>query len=123
MKQANITMAYKTLGEMGRVAGLPFDLCKKLFMLRLKLKPHIEFQEERKQVLFEAAGIRADGTVEKTPALVKGLVEIQNAEVEWTEKPVKIELTPEIAEKLNITAETLELLDGFVEFAEVEKND
>lgn len=120
MKQANITMAYKTLGEMGRIAGLPFNLCKKLFMIRMKLKPHIECQEERRQVLFDTAGIAEDGTVEKTPALMKGLIEIQNAEVEWTEDPVKIEITPELAEKLNITAETLEMLDGFVEFTEVE---
>ena len=119
MKQANITMAYQKLGEIGRIVGLPFDVCKKLFMLRLKMKPHIDCQLERRQVLFEAAGIGEDGTVEMTPGLKKGLIEIQTAEVEWTEEPVKIEVTSEIAEKLGITAEMLEILNGFVEFVEV----
>lgn len=119
MKQANITMAYQRLGEIGRIVGLPFDVCKKLFMLRLKMKPHIDCQLERRQVLFEASGIGEDGTVEMTPELKKGLIEIQTAEVEWTEEPVKIEVTPELAEKLNITAEKMEYLDGFVDFVEV----
>lgn len=119
MKQANITMAYQRLGEIGRVVGLPFDTCKKLFMLRLKMKPHIDCQLERRQVLFEAAGIAEDGTVEVTPALKKSLYEIQTAEVEWKEKPVKVQITPELAEKIGITAETLEILNGFVDFVEV----
>ena len=119
IRQANITMAYQTLGEMGRVVGLPFRMCKELFMLRLKLKPFIDCQLERRQVLCEAAGIAEDGTVEMTPSLKKSLFEIQNDEVEWTEEPVKIEVTPELAEKLNITAEKMEYLDGFVEFVEV----
>ena len=83
------------------------------------MKPYIECQIERRQVLFEAAGISEDGSVEYTPALKKSLIEIQTAEVEWTAEPMKIEVTPEIVEKLNVTAEMLEILDGFVEFVEV----
>ena len=54
-----------------------------------------------------------------TKELQAAFAEILKTEVDFKLEPVVIQLTPELAEKMNITAEMLEVLDGFVEFVEV----
>lgn len=119
MKQEKITIAYKMLEKINRVPGLPFSVCSKLFMAKKGLAPYIEAQAEKENIIFENAGVDDNGKTMITKELQAAFAEILKTEVDFKLEPVEIQLTPELAEKLNITAEMLEVLDGFVEFVEV----
>ena len=118
--QESIFKAHQTLGQINKTPGLPFALCKKLFMVRIKMKPHVECEIEQQQVILEAAGRKPDGTYNTNPDVLRELKKIQQTEVDWKDKPVKIEMTPAMFQRIGVTAEMLENLDGFVEFVEVE---
>lgn len=118
--QGKIFAAYQELTKINKTPGMSFELCKKLFMLRIKMKPHVECQAEQEQVILDAAGKTPDGKVNYTKDVVRELEKIQKSAVEWKDKPVKVEMTPAMFQRIGVTAEMLENLDGFVEFAEVE---
>ena len=46
----------------------------------------------------------------------KALGEIQNADVEYDVEPITILLTDDLCEKMEITGEVMDELDGFVTF-------
>lgn len=123
MKQGKITQAYKTVFDLYRVKGLPFSLSSRLFTLKRKLQPYVEHQQEQEMELLESwKALNPDGTLNVTSENVNqvnaGLQEIQTAEVEWNEQPVTILLTDELTEKLGITGEIIENVDGFIVFKE-----
>lgn len=125
MKQGNITTAFKAVCNLYKVKGLPFSLSSRLFTLKRKLQPFVECQQEQEMELLERwNALNPDGTLNVTSENVHqvnaGLNEIQTADVDWTEPPIKITLTDDLAEKLGITGEILEKLEGFVDFEEME---
>lgn len=123
MKQGKITQAYKAVCNLYKVKGLPFSLSSRLFQLKRKLQPFVECQQEQEMELLERwDAVNPDGTLKVSTENVNqvnaGLHEIQTAEVEWDEPPVKITLTDDLAEKMGITGEVIEQVDGFIEFEE-----
>ena len=62
----------------------------------------------------ENGGYKMDGVARTLFA--KDLIAMQNTEVECDVKPVTIELNDELCEKMGITGETIDMLDGFIEF-------
>lgn len=125
MTQGKITVAFKTVSELYKVKGVPYIVSKRLYDLKRKLQPHFEFQKEKElDLLEEWDAINPDGTLRITSENVNQinakLAEIQNMEVDWQEPPVSILLNDDLAEKLGITGEILENLEGFVNFEEME---
>lgn len=119
MKQGKIFVAYKLLERLNRIPGLPFALSCQLYMLKKSLLPYYEAQVEREQVLFEASGIDENGQVLMTPELKKSIADIMKTEIDFKPELVKLQITPEITEKLGITGEIIEQLEDFVQFVEV----
>ncbi len=124
MKQGKITQAYKTVCGLYKAKGLPFSLSSRLFTLKRKLQPFVEHQREQEIELLESwKALNPDNTLNITTENVNqvnaGMSEIANADVEWNEQPVIILLTDELTEKLGITGEIIENVDGFIEFKEV----
>ena len=117
MKQGYIIAAYKTLAVLNRKPGLPFSVIQKLFQKKRELEPFYEMQVEQETVLIEASG-QTVSDYKLTPEIKKGLVEIAESDVEYDGQPVEIVVSPGIEEKLGLTAEMLEHLDGFVTFTE-----
>ena len=120
MKQEKITIAYKMLEKINRVPGLPFSVCSKLFMAKKSLAPYIEAQAEKENVLFENAGVDDNGKMMITKELKDAFAEILKTEVDFTMEPVVIKLTQENADKIGMTGEIMEKLEGIVQFVEVE---
>ena len=125
MTQGKITVAFKTVSELYKAKGVPYMVSKRLYNLKRKLQPHFEFQQEKElDLLEEWDAINPDGTLRITSENVNQinakLAEIQNMEVDWQEPPVSILLNDDLAEKLGITGEILEKLEGFVDFEEME---
>lgn len=125
MTQGKITVAFKTVSELYKAKGVPYMISKRLYNLKRKLQPHFEFQQEKElDLLEEWDAINPDGTLRITSENVNQinakLNEIQNMEVDWQEPPVSILLNDDLAEKLGITGEVLEKLEGFVDFEEME---
>ena len=123
MKQGKITQAYKTVFDLYRVKGLPFSLSSRLFTLKRKLQPFVEHQQEQEMELLESwKALNPDGTMNITTENVNqvndGLKSIQDAEVEWNEQPITIALNDDLTEKLGITGEIIEQVDGFIVFKE-----
>ena len=117
MKQGNIIAAYKTLAVLNRKPGLPFGIIQKFFLKKKELEPYWQMQGEQETVLIEATGQTVDD-YKLTPEIRRGLLDISETDVEYDEQPVEITITEELSEKLGLTAEILEHLDGFVTFTE-----
>lgn len=125
MTQGEITVAFKTVSELYKAKGVPYMVSKRLYDLKRKLQPHFEFQKEKElDLLEEWDAINPDGTLRITSENVNQinakLNEIQKMEVDWQEPPVSILLNDDLAEKLGITGEILEKLEGFVDFEEMD---
>ena len=119
MKQGHINIAHGTLSRLYRIEGLPFGLSSCLFNAKRRLDPYIEHQQEQEIAALEANGeMNPDGsytlTDEQKKAFNDLLLEIREADVEYDYKPVKISITAELCEKMGITGETNEALDGIV---------
>ena len=119
MRQEKIMLAYKQLEKLNKIPGLPFGVCSKLYMVKKSIAPFIEAQKEKEQVLFEAAGIDDNGNVQNTRELRAALADILKTEVDCDIQPIQIQITPDITEKVGMTGEIIEHLEGFVEFVEV----
>jgi len=122
MKQGKITAAYNMIKELYRIKGAPFEIYVTLFQLKRDLQMYIECQgEQEEQIAIEiSGGMIADGTYPMDQAqqaeFMRKLQEIQKTEVKFDMKPVKIELTPDLAKLLGITGEVMDILYGFVDF-------
>lgn len=120
MKQGKIIAAYKRLLLMNKVPGLPFGLCSKLFHLKKKMEPYYQAQVEQENVALEASGQKPEnGQWDITPEIRRVFMQISETEVDWNEEKINVELTEDIAEKLMITGETLEILEDFINFTGV----
>lgn len=120
MKQNRISKAYKAIVQMYKRTGVPFGICNQLFMLKKKLEPYYELQGEKESEILKAHGWENEmiGRVPYTPEILKEFKEIQEAEVEYEGEPVEIRITEAIAEKLGITGEIIDMVDGFITFTE-----
>ena len=120
MKQIMISKAYKAIVQMYRNKGVPFGICNQLFMLKKKLEPYYELQGEKESEILKENGWENEmiGRVPYTPEILKAFKEIHEAEVEYDGEPVEIRITEAIAEKLGITGEIIDMVDGFITFTE-----
>ena len=119
MKQGKIVAAYKTLMRLNKVPGLPFSLCNKLFMKKRELEPYFQSQREQENVLIEASGQKPDEGYDLTPEIKREIRKIAETDVDYEVNPVEISLTDEQCEKLGLTGEIMEILDGFIKFTGV----
>ena len=114
MKQARITIAYNTLIKLYRTPGIPFPVSCQLFMMKKNLQPFYDLQAEKQEAIIEAHGQGDSG--ELTAEIRKEFAEIVTAEVDYDKPPVDIHVNDALAEKLGITGETIDQLDGFINF-------
>ena len=117
MKQGRIAMAYKTIISLYKKPGLPFRICNQLFMLKKVLEPFYEFQADMEGKVIEESGQEIN-RFEMTPEIRKAFEQIQAEEVEIEIEPLEIPLTDDLAEKMGITGEMIDQLDGFIKFTE-----
>ena len=114
MKQRQISAAYQAVTQLYKVEGLPFSVSMQLYLLKKKLDPYIELEAEKERTLFDASG--ESGTL--TPEMRREIAKILEAEVEWNEEVLHFVLLPEMIDKMGITGEILDKLDGFVTIEE-----
>ena len=125
MTQLKVLNAYHLILQMYRTKGLPFAVCKALFTAKNMLQPHVDCQIEQENIIVEELGgsINNDGVInvpdDKKAELVKRMKDIRTTEVE-IKTPIKLNLNEEQINKLDITGETLEILDGIIDIVEVE---
>ena len=122
MKQGRINVAFGKVCELYRVKGLPFSLSANLFTLKKRLEPYVEhYSEQEYNLLTERNALNPDGTTrtdmppEEVVAINKQLNEMRNTDVKYGE-PMKIMLTDALVEKLGITGELIEQMDGVICF-------
>lgn len=115
MKQKQITAAYQAVTQLYKIEGLPFCISLDLYLLKKKLDPYIELEAEKERAIFDAGG--DTGTI--TPEMRREIAKILEAEVEWKEPPLIFKLDQKVIQKMNITGELLDKLDGFVIFEQV----
>ena len=118
MKQGKMVQAYNALQRLG---GQVMDdlVAYKLFKLKKQMAPAIEFQTEREQLIFEKYQPERTGngqysfrTSGQAAEFRNELNELADMETEVTVTPVKI---PK-GQRLLISMDDIEALDGFVEF-------
>lgn len=110
MKQKQISAAYQAVTQLYKIEGLPFCISMDLYLLKKKLDPYIELEAEKERVLFEAS--EEKGVL--TPDMKREIAKILESEVEWKEPPLLFKLDQVVIQKMNITGELLDKLDGFV---------
>lgn len=125
MRQGKINVAFGKLCDLYRIKGLPYTLSRDLFMTKRKLQPYVEHYNEAEAELLESRDaltptgmVRTDMPMAEVAKINKELNDMRQTEVEWKEEPLTIRLTDELTEKLGITGEIIEQLDGFVNFVE-----
>ena len=121
MKQGRIVVAWTEIGILYKTKGVPFGISSQLFTLKRKLQPFVEHQQEQEIAALEEIGaVNTDMTVNVTDENCKQINdimrEIRETEVEYNEEPTTIKLTDAICEKLGVSGETIDKLDGFVVF-------
>ena len=113
MKQRRITAAYQAVTQLYKIEGLPFVISMDLFLLKKKLAPYVELEAEKERALFDSnSGIL-------TAEMRQEITKILEADVEWKEEPLLFKLGYDLLQKMNITGELLDKLDGFVTFEAV----
>ena len=128
MTQAKINTAFVKVCELYRIKGLPFIVSRGLFMLKGKLEPFVaHYSEQEHNLLADRNALNPDGTIrqdvpqDEVIAINMELFDMRATEVEWKGEPLTIQLTDELADKLGVTGELMEQLDGIVTFEEVEE--
>ena len=123
MKQGKINVAFRVLCDLYRIKGLPFGLSSMLFNQKRNLQPFVEHYNEAEAEVLEkwdaitpAGTVRTDMPMADVAKINKELDEIRATDVECNVKPITVVLTDELTEKLGITGEIIEQLDGFVVF-------
>jgi len=120
MKQGRIVQAYRVIEKL---AGQDFPLrdSYKLFRMKKQLQPVRDFRIEEEKKLFEKHPITGqDGnmlnfaTQEDAQAVNKTIEELNGMEADVTVKPITLHLT----DAVTIAPAEIELLEGFVEFAD-----
>lgn len=123
MKQGKINVAFSKVCEMYRIKGLPFTLSRDLFVLKGKLQPYVEhYSEQEYNLLSDRNALNPDGSTRndmpqnEVIAINKELNDMRQSEVEWKNKPLTIRLNAELTDKLGVTGELMEQLDGIILF-------
>lgn len=128
MTQGKINVAFSKICELYRIKGLPFSLSSRLFNMKKRLEPFVEhYTEQEHNLLADRNALNADGTIrqdvpqDEVIAINMELFDMRATEVEWKGEPLTIQLTDELADKLGVTGELMEQLDGIVTFEGVEE--
>ena len=128
MTQGKINVAFSKLCELYRIKGLPFSLSSRLFNMKKRLEPFVEhYTEQEHNLLADRNALNADGTIrqdmpqDEVIAINMELFDMRATEVEWNGEPLTIQLTDELADKLGVTGELMEQLDGIVTVEGVEE--
>lgn len=128
MTQGKINVAFNIVCNLYRIKGLQYTLSRDLFMLKKRLEPFVEhYTEQEHNLLADRNALNADGTIrqdmpqDEVIAINMELFDMRATEVEWKEEPLMIRLTNELADKLGVTGELMEQLDGIVTFEGVEE--
>lgn len=119
MKQGRMVQAYNALSRLGSQVMEDYTVAYRLFQLKKQMAPAMEFQTEREQAIFEKYQperlgngqfrFRTSGVAEDFRKALNELAEM-DTDVQIT--PVKI---PK-GQRLLISMDDIEALDGFVEF-------
>lgn len=130
MRQGKINVAFRVLCDLYRVKGLPFSLSSMLFNQKRNLQPFVEHYNEAEAEVLEkwdaitpAGTVRTDMPMAEVAKINKELDEIRATDVEYDVTPITIVLNDELTEKLGVTGEIIEQLDGFVNFVEMEDDE
>ena len=128
MTQGKINVAFSKICELYRIKGLPFSLSSRLFNMKKRLEPFVEhYTEQEHNLLADRNALNPDGTIrqdvpqDEVIAINMELFNMRATEVEWKGEPLTIQLTDELADKLGVTGELMEQLDGIVTFEGVEE--
>lgn len=129
MKQGKINVAFRVLCDLYRIKGLPFGLSSMLFNMKRRLQPFVEHYNDAEAEVLEkwnamtpAGTVRTDMPMAEVAQINKELDDIRTTNVEYDVNPITVVLNADLTEKLGITGEIIEQLDGFVNFVEeVEK--
>lgn len=117
MKQYQISNAYQSIEKISDNENLTSIDQWKLYKLRKVLRPHIEFQEERKQAILKKFKPYAneDGVLEgeKMQEYVNEIQDMLNLDVE-----IESFTKPTICLVKGITCIQIEQLEDFIEFTE-----
>ena len=128
MTQGKINVAFTIVCNLYRIKGLQYMLSRDLFLLKKKLEPFVEhYTEQEHNLLVDRDALNPDGTIrqdmpqDEVIDINMELFDMRATEVEWNEEPLTIQLTDELADKLGVTGELMEQLDGIVTFEGVEE--
>ena len=122
MRQGSITAAYKTIMNLYRFKGIPFQISVDLLKRKRELQVYVDCQtEQEERVAAEIAGcINEDGSYpmdeEKQARFRRELAKIQEVDVNYDLEPITIKLTPKLVEVMGISGEIMDVLDGFISF-------
>lgn len=122
MRQGSITAAYKTIMNLYRFKGIPFQISVDLLKRKRELQVYVDCQtEQEERVAAEiAGGINEDGSYpmdeEKQARFRRELAKIQEVDVNYDLPTITIKLTPKLVEVMGISGEIMDVLDGFISF-------
>ena len=123
MTQGKINVAFSIVCNLYRIKGLQYTLSRDLFLLKKKLEPFVEhYTEQEHNLLVDRDALNPDGTIRQDMPqddvidINMELFDMRATRVEWEEEPLKIRLTDELADKLGVTGELMEQLDGIITF-------
>ena len=121
MKQFKINKAYEVLVE-NKGVKLPGAESRELFMLKKKLQPHVEYEDEQKKVILDKYSPTQDqngnldfGSKERAQEFLNEFnteiqkIEDQDVDLEFTKPQVTLA-------NVSFSIEEIEALDDFVEF-------
>ena len=114
MKQINIVQAYNDLKQLANVEGYQEKEQWKLYQLRKKLKPHIDFQQERERIIYDKYREYADqdGMIkgQKYIDLMQEKEDLNNMEIDLSVEKISLPLVK------GINFITIEALEDFIDF-------
>ena len=122
MRQGSITAAYKTIMNLYRFKGIPFQISVDLLKRKRELQVYVDCQTEQEERTAAeiAGGINEAGSYpmdeEKQARFRRELAKIQEVEVNYDLPPITIKLTPKLVEVMGISGEIMDVLDGFISF-------
>ena len=122
MKQGRITAAQAAIMQLYRFKGIPFQISVDLLKMKRDLQVYVDCQaEQEEQMALEiSGGMNEDGSYPMDQAqqakFRKELAKIQEEEVNYDLEPITIRLTPDLVERMGISGEVMDILDGFVIF-------
>lgn len=121
MKQGRIVIAFNLLMKLYKIEGASFGTSSVLFNTKRRLQPYVEHQAEQESLLAEkySDGQNADGTLkmeqDQQAQFFADLKKIQETEVDFEYKPVRLVLDDHEFKLLGLNGEKMEALEGFMD--------